>query len=64
MKRGMVSNNPMNFAMGTLQGVSTQTCILHFALMGRNMQASFGLKVFWESWIVEFLRMTLGFGQK
>ena len=32
-----------------IQGVSTQTCILHFALMGRNMQASFGLKVFWES---------------
>jgi hypothetical protein len=28
-----------------LQGVSTQTCILHFALAGRKMQASFGLKV-------------------
>ena len=28
-----------------LQGVPRQTCILHFALAGRNMQASFGLKV-------------------
>ena len=33
-----------------IQGVSTQTCILHFALEGRNMQASFGLKVVWEGW--------------
>ena len=32
-----------------IQGVSTQTCILHFALAGRNLQASFGLKVVWES---------------
>ena len=32
-----------------LQGVPTQTCILHFALAGRNMQATFGLKVVWES---------------
>ena len=42
-----------------LQGVPTQTCILHFALAGRNMQASFDLKVVWESWVVEFLLMTL-----
>ena len=33
----------------SIQGVSTKTCILHFALAGRNMQASFGLKVVWES---------------
>ena len=33
----------------TLQGVPTQTVIFHFALAGRNMQASFGLKVIWES---------------
>ena len=32
-----------------VQGVPTQTCILHFALVGRNMQASFGLKGVWES---------------
>ena len=32
-----------------LQGVPTQTFILHFPLAGRNMQASFGLKVIWES---------------
>ena len=32
-----------------IQGVPTQTFILHFALAGRNMQASFGLKVIWES---------------
>ena len=32
-----------------VQGVSTQTFIFHFALAGRNMQASFGLKVVWES---------------
>ena len=47
-----------------VQGVSTQTCILHFTLAGRNSQASFGLKVNWEFWIAEFLLMTLGFGQK
>ena len=32
-----------------LQGVSTQTFIFHFALAGRNMQVSCGLKVIWES---------------
>jgi hypothetical protein len=32
-----------------IQGVPTQTVIFHFALAGRNMQASFGLKVIWES---------------
>ena len=32
-----------------IQGVPTQTCILHFALAGRNMQANFGLNVIWES---------------
>ena len=32
-----------------LQGVPTQTFIFHFALAGRNMQASFGLKVIWDS---------------
>ena len=48
----------------TVQGVPTQTVIFHFALVGRNMQASFGLKVIWESWIADFLLMTLGFGQK
>ena len=33
----------------TLQGVPTQTFIFHFALAGRNMQASFSLKVILES---------------
>ena len=33
----------------SIQGVPTQTVIFHFALAGRNMQASFGLKVIWES---------------
>ena len=47
-----------------IQGVPTQTVIFHFALAGRNMQASFGLKVIWESWIADFLLVTLGFGQK
>ena len=47
-----------------LQGVPTQTFIFHFALVGGNMQASFGLKVIWEFWIADFLLMTLGFGQK
>jgi hypothetical protein len=28
-----------------VQGVTTQTFIFHFALAGRNMQASFGFKV-------------------
>ena len=32
-----------------VQGVPTQMVIFHFALAGRNMQASFGLKVIWES---------------
>ena len=32
-----------------VQGVSTQTFIFHFALAGRNMQVSCGLKVIWES---------------
>ena len=32
-----------------LQGVSTQTFIFHFALTGRNIQVSCGLKVIWES---------------
>ena len=32
-----------------IQGVPTQTVTFHFALAGRNMQASFGLKVIWES---------------
>ena len=31
-----------------IQGVPRQTVILHFALAGRNMQASLGLKVIWE----------------
>ena len=31
-----------------LQGVPTQTVTFHFALAGRNMQGSFGLKVIWE----------------
>ena len=31
-----------------VQGVLTQTVIFHFALAGRNMQDSFGLKVIWE----------------
>ena len=31
-----------------IQGVPTQTFILHFALADRNMQVRFGLKVFWE----------------
>ena len=48
----------------SLLGVPTQTFIFHFALVGRNMQASFGLKVIWESLIADFLLMTLGFGQK
>ena len=47
-----------------IQGVPTQTVIFHFALAGRNMQASLGLKVIWESWIVDFLLMTLKFGEK
>ena len=47
-----------------VQGVPTQTFIFHFALAGRNMQASIGLKVIWEFWIADFLLMTLGFGQK
>ena len=48
-----------------VQGVPTQTFIFHFALAGSNIQASFGLKVIWESWIADFLVvMTLGFGQK
>ena len=47
-----------------VQGVSTQTFIFHFALADRNMQDSFGLKVIWESWIADFLVMTLRFGQK
>ena len=45
-----------------VQGVSMQTCILYFAPAGRNMQASFGLKVVWEFWVVEFLLMALWFG--
>ena len=31
-----------------IQGVPRQTVIIHFALAGRNMQASLGLKVIWE----------------
>ena len=42
-----------------VQGVSYQTFILHFALEDRNMQVRFGLKVFCEFWVVEFLLMTL-----
>ena len=37
------------FSRLVVQGVPTQTVIFHFALAGRNMQASFGLKVIWES---------------
>ena len=36
-------------SQNNLQGVPTQTVILHFALAGKNMQGSFGLKVVWES---------------
>ena len=32
-----------------LQGVPTQKVIFHFALAGRNMQASFGLKMILEA---------------
>ena len=32
-----------------IQGVSWQTFIFHFAMAGRNMKASFGLKAIWES---------------
>ena len=39
---------PVEFIMRhqvSIQGVSTQTFIFHFALAGRNMQASLGWKV-------------------
>ena len=45
-----------------LQGVQGQIFMFQLALRDRNMQVRFGLKVFWESWIAEFLLMTLQFG--
>jgi hypothetical protein len=39
---------PVLYTVG-LQGVPTQMVIFHFALEGRNMQASLGLKMIWES---------------
>ena len=52
------------FKIWLVKDVPTQTFILHSALVDRNMQVRFGLKVFWEFWIAEFLLMSLWFGQK
>ena len=64
MKKSLIDEHARLVHSYVLLGVPTQTFIFHFTLAGRNMQASFGLKVIWESWIVEFLLMTPGFGQK
>ena len=44
-----------------LQGVRGQTFTFQFALTDRNIQATFGLRVVWESWVVEIWPMTLQF---
>ena len=41
-----ISSEP---GVSTLQGVQGQIFMFQFALTDRNMQARFGLKVFWES---------------
>ena len=38
-----------SFEFWHIQGVPTQTCTLHFALAGRNMQVRFCLQVVWHS---------------
>ena len=45
-----------------LQGVQGQIFMFQLALRDRNMQGRFGLKIFWESWIVDTWHMILGFG--
>ena len=41
-----------------IQGVQGQTFMFWFALRDRNMQVRFGLKVFWESWVVDIWHLT------
>ena len=39
-------------------------CFLNLALTDRNIQARFGLRVVWESWVVALMTSTASFHQK
>ena len=47
-----------------IQGLRLCFVFLNLVLTDRNIQARFGLKVIWGSWVVEIWPMTLQFGWK